>query len=200
MNVQKLTELNACHKAVKWAKKQKNPQQAWDNCERGDWMLWLICKTIAGKSMSDKRKHLVLAACDCTELALKYVVGGEDRPRKTIEIIRKWAKGDNSISERDLRNVAAAAYATYAAYAADADADAAAYAAAAAAAAAAAYAADAAAYAAAAYAAYAAYAAADADAAAADADAAAYAAAAKYETLKQCANIVRKYYPNPPIQ
>ena len=169
MNVQKLTELNACHKAVEWAKKQKNPQQAWDNCERGDWMLWLICKTIAGKSMSDKRKHLVLAACDCTELALKYVVGGEDRSRKTIETTRKWAKGDNSISERDLRNVAAdaAAYA-YAAYAA-------AYADAAAADAAAAYA----------YAAYAAAAAAD--AAAADADAAADAAIHK----KMC-KLIRK--------
>jgi len=153
--------------------------------------------------MSDKRKHLVLAACDCTELALKYVVGGEDRSRKTIETTRKWAKGDNSISERDLRNVAADAYAAAAdAYAAADAAYAAAYAAYADAAyAAAAYAAYAAAYAAAADAAYAA--AADAAYAAAAAADAAYAAAAdatKYETLKQCANIVRKYYPNPPIQ
>ena len=169
MNVQVLTDLNACHEAIKWARTQPNWKTLWNNCERGDWMLWLIGKTIAGEPMSDERKPLVLAACDCAELALKYVSKNEDRPKKAIDTARKWANSDDSISEQDLR-AAAAAYAAYAAYAV--------YAAAAA---------DAAnATAAAVYAADAAY---DADANAAD---------ARKETLKQCADIVRKYYHEAP--
>ena len=182
MNVQKLIDLNACSEAVEWVKTQKNAEQAWNNCDRGDWMLWLIGKTIAGEPMSDERKPLVLAACDCAEFALKYVPKGEDRPRKAIEIARKWANGDSSISQQIIRSTAdAAAYAADAADAADA----------------AAYAADAAAYTAAYTADAAAYAAAAAYTAA---DAAAYAAdAAKEKILKQCADIVRKHYPKSPI-
>jgi hypothetical protein len=161
MNVKILTELDACHEAVEWARKQPDWGTHWNNCERGDWMLWLIGKTIAGEPMSNERKPLVLAACDCAELVLKYVSKGEERLRKAIEIARKWANGDDSISKQGIKAAAhaahaahAAAYAAYASYAAYA-----------------------------AYASYAAY---------------AYAAAARKEVLKQCADIVRKYYPQAP--
>ena len=109
----KLKAIGACKDAVKWAKEQPSFAQAWQTCERGDWMLWL-----AGK-MHDKpewptRQQLVLAACDCAELSLKYVPKGEDRPRVAIETARAWAKGKATIDE-----VAAAAAAGAAA---DADA------------------------------------------------------------------------------
>ena len=75
----KLQAIGACADAVTWAKEQPSFTEAWAACERGDWMLWL-----AGK-MRDKpdwptRQQLVLAACDCAELSLKYVPKGEDRP------------------------------------------------------------------------------------------------------------------------
>ena len=113
--------------------------------------------------------------------ALRHSTNPQNAPTKELSVsfARSCAKRAGS---------AADAAAAYAADAADA-----------------AYDADAAAAAAAA--AYAAYADADAAAAAYAAAYAAYAAAAaaaayatEYETLKQCANIVRKYYPNPPIQ
>jgi hypothetical protein len=130
---------------------------------------------------------LVLASCDCAELALVHVPDGEDRPRRAIETARAWAGGGGNVSLDDVRQAANAAYAAadaaYAAYAA-------------------AYAANAA-YAAAAYAAYAsAYAAADAANAATAAAYAAYAAAdaayaadARDETLARCAVLVRKRIP-----
>ncbi len=142
MKAKFLEKLNACDDAVKWASKQKNRQQAWDDCERGDWMLWYAGK-LSGEPESNKRRKLVLCACECARLALKYVPKGEKRPLKAIETAESWAREEGGGIE-DVKYAARAAYA-----AAGAAADAAAYAAYAAAYAAyvAAYAADAAAYA-----------------------------------------------------
>jgi len=208
-----LRGLGACWEAKEWAD-GKTLRESWNTCERGDWMLWLAARVGAD------RKRLVLAACACARLSLKYVSPGEDRPRVAIETAEKWAHGEATIEEVKAAAAAYAAAADAAAYAADAVNAAGTYAAAAAYAA---YAADAvnaagtyaaaAAYAAAAdAAAYAAYtaaadAAADAAAYAADAagtaayaaDAAAYAAddagTARTKTLRDCADILRTFFP-----
>ena len=99
---------NACKKAVIWARTQESTQQAWDACERGDWMLWLLARWNAD------RKKLVLAACECARLALKYVPKGEKRPLRAIETTERWAKGQATLKE--VKSAAAAAYAAYAAY------------------------------------------------------------------------------------
>jgi hypothetical protein len=168
-----LVELGACSKAQEWAS-GKSLAVVWKTCKRGDWLLWL-CGKMADKPNWPTRKEVVLAACDCAELARKYVYKGEKRPRKCIETARAWAAGNATLDDiRTARQSAdAAAYVAADAYA---------YAAAAAVTAAAdAYAAAAAVTAAAAYA--------SADASA-DAYAAADAAAAK--TLAKCAVLVRK--------
>jgi hypothetical protein len=143
-------------------------------------MLWLLGR-LSGKAGSVKRRKLVLCACECARLALKYVPPGEERPRLAIEAAEKWARRegptlDDVHAAADAAADASAASATYAADAAYA-----------------AYAAADAAYAAAAYAA-------DAADAADDAAAAAYAAAAaaRAKTLSACADIVRKHYPKAP--
>ena len=173
---------NACREAVEYCKTKRSFASAWKDCKRGDWMLWILGR-LAGPPESESRKKLVLAACACVRLTLKYVRAGEDRPRLAIEAAEAWARGESGVTIEQVRSAAyAAAYAADAAYAAAAAY--AAFAAAAYAAAAAAYAAFAAAYAAFADAAYAAFA------------AAAYAARTK--TLAECADIVRKHYPRPP--
>ena len=162
-----LRGLGACWEAKEWAD-GKTLRESWNTCERGDWMLWLAARVGAD------RKRLVLAACACARLSLKYVSPGEDRPRVAIETAEKWAHGEATIEEV---KAAAAAYAAaadaaaYAAYtaAADAAADAAAYAADAAGTAA--YAADAAAY------------------------AADDAGTARTKTLRDCADILRTFFP-----
>ena len=196
----KLKKLEACQEAIDYAKGFETLQDAWDACERGDWMLWFIGKQ-AGKPGSEKRKLLVLTACKCARLSLKYVAKGEKRPLKAIETAEGWARGENTLDEvmraTDSADVAYAAFdaAADAAYSAADAAYAAAHAAASA------YSAADAAYAAAhaaagaaadvAYAADAAYAASAANAA----SAASAANAAKKDTLKKCANIVRENYP-----
>ena len=127
-HIDKLNKLGACGQAVKWAKEMKNGQSAWDNCERGDWMLWLVGK-MSGKPESAKRKKLVLCACECARLAMVHVPKGEIRPLKAIETAETWARGDATIEEvRVARRAAYAADAAYAAYAAAAYAADAAYA------------------------------------------------------------------------
>ena len=102
-----LTELNACSKATKWAE-GKSLAVVWKTCQRGDWLLWL-CGKMADKPNWPTRKEVVLAACDCAELALKHVPKGEERPRKCIETVRAWAAGNTTIEE--VKTARSAAYA-----------------------------------------------------------------------------------------
>ena len=123
-----LQRLNACADAQEWVG-IKTPQEAWESCSRGDWLLWL-----AGRLEID-RKLIVLAACDCARLALPCVPKGELRPLKAIETAEAWARGEASLEDvaaaaAYAANAAAAAYAANAAaYAAADAANAAAYAA-----------------------------------------------------------------------
>ena len=174
-----MSRLDACEEATEWVQglpADMPASDAWQRCERADWLLWL-----AGRAEVD-RKLVVLVACDCARLALpiwqkRYPEDG--RVPACIDTVERWTRGEATIEDvRAARRAAydAAAYADAAAY------DAAAYAAAAA------YdAAYAAVYAAAAAAAAAAY-----DAAAAAYDAAAAARRAqRASTLRQCADLTR---------
>ena len=109
-----LRRIGACSEAREWAK-GKDFAQVWEQCERGDWLLWL-CGRMSDKDGWPTRQQVVLAACDCAETALKYVKAGEDRPRKAIETARLWAEGKATIQE--VRTAADAAYAYAAADAA----------------------------------------------------------------------------------
>ena len=119
-----LVELNACSEAQEWAG-GKSLAVVWKTCKRGDWLLWL-CGKMADKPNWPTRKEVVLAACDCAKLALKYVPKGEERPRKCLETVRAWAAGNATIHEVRTARAAADAYAAAAyaaaayAYAADA--------------------------------------------------------------------------------
>jgi hypothetical protein len=139
-----LASRSACQPAMDWLG-DRDSGQMWADCERPDWLLWWAAHAVP-------RQELVLAACDCAELALRFVPANEHRPRLAIETARRWATGEATVEEVRAARAAAddAADAAYAARAgARAAADAVAAAAAYAVAAAAAYAAaDAAAYAA----------------------------------------------------
>jgi len=175
-----LMRLGACSEAIAWVG-TRDLARAWEECARGDWMLWLASRV--SESNIALRRAVVLAACECAAPEVRRHWPAGSAPRECLRIARAVARGRATGAQ--VAAAASAAYtasaavvaddarAAYAAYAADASARAAAYAyadAADASARAAAYA-----YADAAYA----YAYADASADAADAaDAAASAAAA----------------------
>ena len=111
----------ACRPALEWLQ-ARTLAEAWEQSERGDWLLWLAAK--AGVD----RRRLVMAACACARLALVHVPPGEERPRVAIETAEAWCRGEATIEQ--VRKASRNAYAAYA-YAAAAAADAAAAAAAA---------------------------------------------------------------------
>ena len=80
----------ACDDARKWLDTlplTTTAQQAWDQCQRGDWMIWwwaTACPT--------ERPAVVLAACQCARTALTHVPAGELRPLRAIEAAEAWAR------------------------------------------------------------------------------------------------------------
>jgi len=94
-----LLRLNACPESIEWAS-ALTAEQAWETCERADWMLWLgtrICRP----------KLVVRAACSIARAALKHIPAGEDRPRIAIETAERWCSGDATLSEVKRASLAA---------------------------------------------------------------------------------------------
>jgi len=124
-----LIKLNACEPAIDWAG-DKTWKEIYNECHRGDWLLWLWHKTINHKS-EDDFKLLTLAKARCAN-TVRHLM--KDK-RSTDAIDACFAFVDGKISRQDLSKAAyAAAYAAadyaaadYAAYAAAAAAYAAAY-------------------------------------------------------------------------
>ena len=181
-----LKKEGACAEGYKYSLAFDSPKNWWDSIDRGDWMLWCVgnLSDVLG-CYERERRRLGLVTCQCSRLALVHVKDGETIPLKIIELVEAWANG-GIVTLAEVRQAADDADDAYTAAYTIHD-NAAAYAAAIDAAYAVACAADAA---------YAAYAAIDASCAAAyayadDVDAA---MDARRKTLKQCADIVRKYY------
>jgi len=112
-----LERLEACPEAINWARRHDTTfEEAWRECKRGDWMLWLAGK-LCGGPHSKSRKVLIGAMCECARTTWKRM------PKEGQEAVRtteRWLIGDATL--RQVRTAADAAY--VAAYAA---ADAAAY-------------------------------------------------------------------------
>ena len=113
-----LIQLGACSHAVQWADQYPSLQAAWDACEHGDWMLWLMGRTCGGIG-SASRRTLVLAACACARLALPHVPAGKERPLLAIETAERWARRERGVT-LDMVLAAARAAAAVADAAADA--------------------------------------------------------------------------------
>ena len=98
-----LRRLNACGEAVEWSRSYPDISAAWQACERGDWMLWLIgradCgkpfswligRADCGKPFSEKRKPLVRCACACARIVSSSDCWKEDsiQARQAKEVAR----------------------------------------------------------------------------------------------------------------
>ena len=116
--IDQIENMGACPKAIAWLRKKnyKSLATAWRYCQRGDWMMWLAART---DLTEDRHKQLVLAACDCADLA-KHLRKPEDAAalEDCVETARAWTEGEASLDEVRAA-VHAVADSTYAGYAAD---------------------------------------------------------------------------------
>jgi len=111
---EQLEDLNACEEAVEWVG-DRDLKTAWEECVRGDWMLWLAAR------LKVDSKLVALAACDCAETSLNFVLADEGRPAAALRIARAWCAGEVTLDEVKVAASDANAAASYAAsYAADA--------------------------------------------------------------------------------
>jgi hypothetical protein len=111
---EKLRELGASSPAVEWAAKHRSLQRAWDECQDGSWMLWLLGR-LAGQPDSPSCRKLVGTAAKCAELALPCVDDEETEGicRACVQTCVAYAEGEATLE--DVRAVASAAYAAHAA-------------------------------------------------------------------------------------
>ena len=105
---QLLIKLNACEEAVKWAK-NKTIEEVIQECNRGDWMLWLAQKVNIGL------QPLTLAKGHCAN-TVRHLMEYESS-LKAVDTAIAYGEGKVSIEEL---NVAAADAASYADTAVDA--------------------------------------------------------------------------------
>ena len=107
-----IERFNPCFEALGSEKKYKTFRGAWNNCPRGDWMLW-----IAKKGGIDIRT-LDFSKGYCAKTVIHLMT--DQRSKDAVKAAIDYGRG--KIDDVQLRN---AAYAAYAAYAANAAADAA---------------------------------------------------------------------------
>jgi hypothetical protein len=105
----KLKELDACDEAIEWAKDYDNLQQAWDNCQRGDWMIWLINK-MEWSNDKDLRLMAVAFARQVQHLM------NDQRSINALDVAERYANGEANIEELTEARAAAAAVAAWAAW------------------------------------------------------------------------------------
>lgn len=109
-----LEAIGACEDAVEWARGYKSFAEAWEACERADWLAWLVMR-VAGPfgSETHRRASALVGRLAATAPAPK----GEkpDSPRlEALGLVERYGRGE-AVTRDELR---AAAYATYAASAA----------------------------------------------------------------------------------
>jgi hypothetical protein len=75
-------------------------RKEWSKCEDGALMLEFLGK-VTGPPGSDQRRPLVLAVCACARLALPYLRKRDNRGLIAIEAAERWANKKGFVTEKD---------------------------------------------------------------------------------------------------
>lgn len=89
-----LRKIHACEESISYASSQSDFQSIWNNCPRGDWLIWLASLLRA------PQKLIVQVSIECVRPVLKLIPGNE------YVIIRcnKWVNGEESTKNIELLN------------------------------------------------------------------------------------------------
>ena len=112
-----LESIEACPEA-RWWVGERSLAAAWEDCERPDWMLWLVAKMM-GQEGWPEHHQTVLAVCAIAEAVLPVFEAfcpDDTRPRVALATARAWTNGKATLEK--VQVAADAAYAVASAYAA----------------------------------------------------------------------------------
>ena len=85
----RLQELNACTEAMKWVG-DRTPQQALEQCDRGDWLLWWIGKERETKGFPNIREIILVEAL-CAKLVIHLMK--DNRSIQAVEVAERYGRG-----------------------------------------------------------------------------------------------------------
>ena len=83
---------HACYDATEWVRQFNTWAEAWDACQRPDWMLWLMGEKDIGDA-----KTLRLFACRCVRDVWPLLT--DERSRNAVEVAERFANGEASREE-----------------------------------------------------------------------------------------------------
>ena len=107
MNTLKINQFSPCSDGLMFYNNFLDFESAWDNCQRGDWMLWIA------KRLDVDLLILTTAKAVCAN-TVRHLMKDE-RSTKSIDIAILFGRGE--ATKEELNAAAAAAAAAYAAYA-----------------------------------------------------------------------------------
>ena len=85
-------------------------EEAWESCNRGDWMAWLVGKLVKHLPPEHpERRKLTLAAVKTARLVEHLLLPADKRIAEALELAERWGNGDPKIQLDDLRSAANAA-------------------------------------------------------------------------------------------
>ena len=105
MKTTKLEKIRACREAIDYVRTQKSVILAWQNCNRGDWMLWLA------KKLNVDDKKLTMAKVMCAK-QFEHLMK-DQRSKDALQACFDYVNG--KITREQLNAAADAAYAADAA-------------------------------------------------------------------------------------
>ena len=119
----KIAHLKPCQDAAQWLAKQPSAIKAWRNCQRGDWMFWLLVRTMDCPQWSLGRRAIVACALDCARLNCPTT---PSEIEGAVQTLRDWVEGVPTVEdivdavmhliksmERSLNNISHGKYSEY---------------------------------------------------------------------------------------
>lgn len=95
--VRRLEALDACSAAIGWTQEHGGTlAELFRDCRRGDWMAWYL-----GRSKLRKSPAYLLALADCAALAVKALGVDTKLLRKSLSVLRKFARGRATAGQVD---------------------------------------------------------------------------------------------------
>lgn len=100
-----------CDSFLKWAESQSNLYELWNNCRRGDWLLWLA------EDLQVDSKRLMLCGALCAHTAVHLMK--DRRSREAVRIAFLYARGKATYEQLEEARYGALCAAAEAEYNAD---------------------------------------------------------------------------------
>lgn len=90
-DIAQLQSLQACQEAVDFVLQHASIEEAWQRCNRGDWMLWLSARVLDAGPWTDSRRPLLRCCVGCLNLVSDLWT---ERTAQAIDLLKKWLDGD----------------------------------------------------------------------------------------------------------